>query len=212
MKICIICNKEFINKHPESNCGTCSRKCKREYHNTYGKNGLPQRNENNLLLCYDCLEYRKDEDFWTYSSCKTLSPLRNGKARACYLCNRKRRNLAKKVERETIDGILKNRLQTAKTKSTKREIYFDKSLTIDYLKDIYNQQEGKCALSGKLLECGKLNNKTLSIDRIDSEKGYEKGNIQLVCWAVNRMKQDIPQEEFFNWCQKIVEKQLVEIY
>ena len=45
----------------------------------------------------------------------------------------------------------------------------------------------------------------ISIDRIDSSKGYIKGNIQLVCGIVNVMKSDSSEDEFLQLCKKIVE-------
>ena len=35
----------------------------------------------------------------------------------------------------------------------------------------------------------------VSIDRIDSSKGYIKGNVQLVCVLYNLMKNKLPEEE-----------------
>jgi len=39
-------------------------------------------------------------------------------------------------------------------------------------------------------------NTNVSIDRIDSTKGYSKDNVQLVCMAANQMKNDLSMEEF----------------
>ena len=41
---------------------------------------------------------------------------------------------------------------------------------------------------------------TASLDRIDSSKGYVKGNIQWVHIAINFMKHSLPEEEFVRWC------------
>lgn len=48
-------------------------------------------------------------------------------------------------------------------------------------------------------------NTNISIDRIDSAVGYIRGNVQFVCDVVNRMKQDLPQEQLFLWCRRILE-------
>lgn len=45
----------------------------------------------------------------------------------------------------------------------------------------------------------------LSIDRIDPSKGYEIGNIQLVCAIVNIMKSTLSISELQWWCKRIVE-------
>ena len=47
-------------------------------------------------------------------------------------------------------------------------------------------------------------NTNISIDRIDSSVGYVRGNVQLVCDIVNRMKQNLSQEELYKWCNRIL--------
>jgi len=48
------------------------------------------------------------------------------------------------------------------------------------------------------------NKNKLSIDRIDSSKGYVEGNIQLVCRAVNYAKHALSQQEFIELCKEVV--------
>lgn len=48
-------------------------------------------------------------------------------------------------------------------------------------------------------------NTNISIDRIDSKRGYVRGNVQFVCDVVNRMKQDLPQADLRLWCGRILE-------
>jgi hypothetical protein len=45
--------------------------------------------------------------------------------------------------------------------------------------------------------------KKVSPDRIDSTKGYVKGNIQLVLASVNTFKMDMTQSEFVDLCKAI---------
>jgi len=44
---------------------------------------------------------------------------------------------------------------------------------------------------------------TASLDRIDSSKGYESGNIQWVHKQLNNMKQALPENEFFEWIKLV---------
>lgn len=62
------------------------------------------------------------------------------------------------------------------------------SIDLDFLVDLYKQQEGKCNLSGLSMvhHCSDL--KSISIDRIDSLRGYHPGNVQLVCKFLNLAK------------------------
>lgn len=53
---------------------------------------------------------------------------------------------------------------------------------------------------------GKESDKTkrqISCDRLDNDRGYEKGNIVLCCTIVNKMKNTLSQEEFYKICKDI---------
>jgi hypothetical protein len=59
------------------------------------------------------------------------------------------------------------------------------------------------------MTCDILSGRTstnLSIDKIDHNKGYTKDNIQLVCMAVNEMKNDRTIEELKYFCECILKK------
>ena len=82
-------------------------------------------------------------------------------------------------------------------------------LTIEYVWDMYLAQDKKCALSGKDIGWSERGlTATASIDRIDSQEGYIKGNVQLVHKDVNFMKQQFDQEYFLDTCRQIVEYQI----
>lgn len=61
----------------------------------------------------------------------------------------------------------------------------------------------ECPILGVLLivNDGKNGNNSPSLDRIDSSKGYVKGNIQVISWRANSLKKDATLEEL----RKIVE-------
>lgn len=48
-------------------------------------------------------------------------------------------------------------------------------------------------------------NTNLSIDRIDSAKGYTRDNVQLVTMAANQMKNDLTIDELVGMCKRIIE-------
>ena len=72
--------------------------------------------------------------------------------------------------------------------------------------DLFESQEGKCALSGLPMlttthrdECPedeRCNPNKLSIDRIDSLRGYTEDNVQLIRWRANSMKMDMTTTEY----------------
>jgi len=77
----------------------------------------------------------------------------------------------------------------------------------EYLYGLFVFQNERCALSGiqLSLEFCRGKRQTASLDRIDSSKGYVEGNVQWVHKDVNKMKQDLPQNTFLNWCKLIEE-------
>lgn len=80
------------------------------------------------------------------------------------------------------------------------------TITIEYAWELFLKQEKKCSLSGLEITIG-LSGKynTASIDRIDSSKGYEPGNIQWVHKDINFMKRTYSQEYFTNMCKLVTE-------
>lgn len=85
----------------------------------------------------------------------------------------------------------------------------NRHLNLDYVMGLYDAQEGLCALSGIKMTHISGNGRVptnISIDRIDSNLGYVKGNIQLVCCAVNVAKSNLAEKDFIDICRKIVEK------
>lgn len=99
--------------------------------------------------------------------------------------------------------------------ASSRSIYFgieDEDLLKKYL-----EQDGRCALTGIAMEPFKTSGRTRngkylaspSVDRIDSEKHYTPDNIQIVMWAANLMKGDLPQNVFIELCHQISVKNLI---
>lgn len=101
--------------------------------------------------------------------------------------------------------------------SIRRNIEFN--LDIEYCWNLFQKQKQKCALSGidiKLdREYGKnvrkktTNKQTASLDRINSNLGYIKKNVQWVHVDVNRMKSNFDQQLFVLYCHKISKHQKV---
>ena len=75
--------------------------------------------------------------------------------------------------------------------------------------DKWNQQGGKCALTGLQMitkkGIGQIGN-SCSIDRIDSNKGYVKDNIRLVRADINRFKGTWSDNELLEMCSRILSK------
>jgi hypothetical protein len=87
----------------------------------------------------------------------------------------------------------------------KRNLEFNVSM--EYLWDLFQKQEGKCYYTGDLLTLVTRNTKggmTASLDRLDSSKGYFEGNVVWSHKDINIMKMDKSEEEFYKLCQKVI--------
>ncbi len=76
------------------------------------------------------------------------------------------------------------------------------TITLTEISELYDKQEGKCALTGLPISIKRVGGDA-SLDRIDSSKGYIKGNVQWVDKRVNNMKQALPEGEFIEMCRLV---------
>ena len=73
----------------------------------------------------------------------------------------------------------------------------DFAIDMPYLWDLYEKQDGKCNYTGLPIT---FRANTASLDRIDSSKGYIKGNVQWVHKDVNMMKRHYTEDYFKRLC------------
>jgi len=100
---------------------------------------------------------------------------------------------------ENLLVLSKLRNLCTKAKHRKRDCEIDEF----YLFDIWKQQSRLCVYSGIQMTLDTKCYNTVSLDRIDSTKDYLRGNVQLVCSAVNKMKQEYSEELFIHLCTSI---------
>ena len=81
----------------------------------------------------------------------------------------------------------------------KRKNMPDDAVTLDELCEMFERQQGKCALSGIEMTWrkGKITATSISIDRIDPDVGYSKTNVRLVCYAINAFRGRMTDDEMF---------------
>lgn len=83
-------------------------------------------------------------------------------------------------------------------------------LTVDYLVDLYNKQDGYCYYSGEKMVIGwvngKINQQTMSLDKLDPNKGYVQGNVVWCSYLTNTMKQNLNESEFYILLSKILDR------
>ena len=95
-----------------------------------------------------------------------------------------------------------------------KQRHHDVDITIDDLKEQWDIQRGICEFSGVnliLSSYGKICENqiyTASVDRIDSNKGYIKGNIRWVSRSINYMKNNMSDDMVWELCNLIKENLL----
>lgn len=129
----------------------------------------------------------------------SLSDLISDKDYLCKSCislDRKRHSHNLGFEQQISKKLIAARI---KSKHCNREFKLTKSDIIE----LWNKQNGKCYYSG-LEMSHKTNDKLIfSIDRIDSDKGYNINNIVLCCLIFNTMKLNYSQSEFIEYCKLV---------
>lgn len=109
----------------------------------------------------------------------------------CKKCKENRKKL--KLTQDIASKLYYNSTKSFNAKNHIQEY----NLTKEYIQEILENQNYKCAYTGVELKIGnKLTNPT--IDRIDSSKGYIKGNIVICTEFANTAKNDLTLDEFKN--------------
>lgn len=150
--------------------------------------------EENKRFCPSCgtkIVYKHKRSLW-------LAKSRNSK---CVNCAKDKQKVAKEIYKGIPVSWFSRKIKSAK----ERGIEFD--ITIQYVYSIYIKQKKECSLTGiPLVFSYKYDECNVSIDRIDSSKGYVKRNIQLVHKDVNYMKYIYTQKRFIELCKMVSEK------
>ncbi len=128
----------------------------------------------------------------------------------CRTCARlKSKGLRRKWRTEHTDPFhynLKRAYIAAKSHSKKIGRPF--SITFNDVLALWEEQNGRCAISGDAMEYlpgnGTRNRYKVTMDRIDCTGGYEAGNVWLVCDWVNRAKSDLSKAELIRFSHGIL--------
>ena len=97
---------------------------------------------------------------------------------------------------------IKNRCKNRKTK------YY---ITVEDIKELWDKQKGMCFYSGLKMNLPPTSNgfkgrplmENCSVDRIDSDKPYQKDNIVLCCYGANLGKGIWNAEEYIKFCKLV---------
>lgn len=164
-----------------------------------------------MKICNVCKVDKPLEEF------SKLHCTKDGRAYACLTCsrvkakayrdlNREQYNVNQKLGRQTEKTFIAQLLHGAKTRSKQKGFEF--SLTVEFITDLLHKIDYKCQITGQQMNLNSFSKKDknpfkVSLDRVDSTKGYTEDNVQLTCWAVNLMKNTFDEEDFKFWIDTI---------
>jgi len=197
---CLNCGQSFST--PRNPATRTVKYCSRGCRDVYEQKQYEAMTEKQ---CRDCGAVKKREQFYVARTKTNTSRLRS----ICKDCGNKR-SRAWKAQYKAINSIG----YEAQRATDSRLYYFKRllqrkdrngRLTADYLSELYDAQEGRCALTGvtMTLQAGKGRLQTnVSLDQIDPGKGYQPENVQLVCRYANTMKSNMTATEFYWWIEQ----------
>jgi uncharacterized C2H2 Zn-finger protein len=186
----------------ENICSVCEK-------NFYSSNNRQKRprciecEAHELYKCIDC-----NEIFERWNDYKR-SPSR------CHICNKKHQLKISRERASTINGYLKQLVSTIYN-DVRRKKQGNPDVTLSQLLDLYNKQDGKCAISGIEMQLGDKRNGqhgnpyALSLDRIDSDKPYTIDNLQFLIDSVNTFKGQFDLDTMFFITKQIYAKNKLE--
>jgi hypothetical protein len=155
------------------------------------------------VLCTCCGEFKNKHNFYTSKSPKNTL----GLAYVCKVCTKKKLQDYRNTETGFWVGMWNNIVGGAKDRG------LELSITKEDLQAIWISQKGLCAVTGIPMEKIRATKTTrnryknlykASLDRIDSELGYTKENVRMVCAHVNVMKMDLTDEQLIFWCSAVL--------
>jgi hypothetical protein len=128
---------------------------------------------------------------------------------SCRVCCRKKRNIKTTSDPHKFLAIIFTQLKSTR-KHKRPDLEWE--IVLDDVIDLWEKQEGFCALSGLLMTHTKdgegKKDLNVSLDRINPNEGYKPGNIQLVAYRVNIMKHSLSEDLFLWWCENIVNQKI----
>lgn len=202
---CKNCSTQFAKRENEAAVRHkrrifCSRKCSKEYRKNSKDDGVSMRK------CGVCHEWKQYSEYHKaavgklHIYCK-ICALRKAKE---YSCRNKNEISKRCAQRRNVMSTKFKYLATCAKERGKKYGGYD--IDADFLNHLWRIQNGKCFYSG--IPMTNLNGygrgtvkeirSNVSLDRIDSERGYFKDNVVLCCDIVNRMKLNMSPLDFYN--------------
>ena len=152
---------------------------------------------NVVLCCWRVNNMKRDLDDDVFVSwCRRISGDRDAKIAMHHKTPRSGHRRWRSIE-----SALRVKLDNARQRAKRSAGYA--TLTVEELLEVFQQQGGRCYYSGIPLTYDQGGDTDVSIDRMDSTKGYTEDNVVLCCWRVNNMKGDLCASNFITWARQV---------
>jgi hypothetical protein len=112
----------------------------------------------------------------------------------CKHCRKTRAFDDNNFNKTSLEDVLHARLSVAIARARSKKIPLN--IDLEFLISLWKNQNGKCFYSGRQLSLLINDPNKVSIDRVDSSKGYLKDNVVLCCNLVNYLKVDLSLDYF----------------
>lgn len=112
----------------------------------------------------------------------------------CKQCTSNKKNDIEKLFQVKI----KNCIRICERREGNRSMF---DLTVEYLKELYEKQNGKCYISGKELSTNMHSDWKISIERLNQNNGYIKENIAFICLEFQSGFRQWNKEKFQQFCE-----------
>ncbi|VBB17663.1 hypothetical protein YASMINEVIRUS_126 [Yasminevirus sp. GU-2018] len=181
-------------------CNDCRNKKRRSLH--YSRRNEGQKFCNGCATNKDVLHFSIDKNN------------KDGLQTYCKPCRLQQTYASTSVFKGFINNLFINLVKNAKHRG------IEVGITKQAVVDLYESQCGRCVYTNRVMTVdnvpkgtGRLKNvNNISVDRIDSSKGYTSDNIQLVCTGINIIKSDLAQSEVYRMCRDISKVCLLKQY
>lgn len=178
----------------------CSNKCT-QCNNNHLFNFSPYyRFVQHNLDCPICVEPNKCsciKDGFICSICNKYfddSKNKTSSGNCCKQCTSNKNNDIEKLFQVKI----KNCIKRCKERDGNRA---QMDLTVEFLKELYEKQNGKCYISGKELSIIMHSDWKISIERLDETNGYIKENIAFICLEFQSGFRQWKKRKFHQFCE-----------
>lgn len=134
----------------------------------------------------------------------------SGKSKMCFSCANKDKNGEKNNNWKGVGSIPSSIITAIKNGAASRNIVME--IDGEYLNNLWEEQNHKCALTGLDLVMKAKSRKDdpwsnrASLDRKNSSYGYIAGNVRWVHPVINMMKNHFADDVFISMCRKVAEQ------